>query len=175
MNESHSSLKYYKYGSCTFSEKLSLSLNIHIVLSLLIVLVTFGIQITLFFKQRKLKNERELGIMVVTYNNNGVTISRRSANQSLGRKLINYDRTVVSPKGSFLVFVSNALRVLILMLLFFIQGSSYPSIVLQFEAYVEFCVFFVLFPLIETIFSPTLSYTMIDYITLHRRAYTVNV
>ena len=84
LNESHSSVKYYKYGSCTFSEKLTLSRNIHIVLSLLIVLLTFGIQITLFFKQRKLKNEQALGIMVVTYNNDGVNNFQKECKSIVG-------------------------------------------------------------------------------------------
>ena len=137
------------------------------------VLFTIGIQITLFLRQRQLRKERASGIIVVTYNNDGVTISRRCADESLGRKLINYDRTVVSPKASFLVFLSNVLRACLHILLYTIEGTSYPSIVSQFAIYVEFCVFFFLFTLVEHYFSPILFNTLIDYIPWHNSAYIV--
>ena len=133
------------------------------------VLFTFGIQITLFLKQRQLKKERESGMMEITYNESGVTISRRRA----GRRLINYDRTVVSPKASFLVFLSNVLRACLHILLYSIEGSSDPSFVTQFAVYVEYCVLFFLFTLIETYFSPILFNTIIDYIPWHNSAYIV--
>ena len=173
LNESLSSFKYY--GSCNIWEQLPLSLGIHFVLMIFCVLFTFGIQIALIFKQRQLKEKRESGIMVITYDEDGVTISRRSADKSLGHKLINFNRTVVSPKASFLVFLSNVWRACLHVLLYSIEGTSYPSIVSQFAVYVEFCVLFFLFTLIETYFSPQLLTTIIDYIPWHRRAYTVNV
>ena len=176
LNESRSSFKYY--GSCNASnawDKAPLSFGIFLVMTILFVLFTFGIQITLFFKQRQLKKERASGIMVITYNSDGVTISRRCADESLGRKLINYDRSVVSPKASFLVFLSNVLRACLHILLYSIEGTSYPSIVSQFAIYVEFCVFFFLFMLVEHYFSPILFNTIIDYIPWHNREYIVPV
>ena len=173
LNESHSSFKYY--GLCSFRED-PLSLGIHFILMIFFVLFTFGIQITLFFKQRKLKKERASGIMAIIYNNDGVTISRRCADESLGRKLINYNRTVVSPKASFWVFLSNALRVLILVLLFSIEDTtSDPPIILQFVVYVDLCVHFFLFTLVEHYFSPILFDAIIHYIPWHDRAYIVPV
>ena len=167
----HYSFKYY--GLCSFWEE-SLALGIYFALVIFFVLFTFGIQITLFFRLRKLKKEKASGIMLVTYNNNGVTISRRCADESIGRRLINFDRTVVSPKASFWVFLSKAL--LVLLLLFLKEGStSDPSIVLQFVVYVDFCVHFFLFTLMEHYFSPILFNTIIDYIPWHNREYIVPV
>ena len=171
-DEFHSSFK--SYGSC--QEEIPLSLDIIMVLSLFLVLFTFGTQIALFFKQRQLKKERASGIMVMTYNKAGVTISRRCADQSLGRKLINYDRNVVSPKASFFVFLSNALHVLIILLLFSMEeATSDPSIILQFFKYVDFCVHFFLFTLVEHYFSPILFDAIIGYIPWHNHAYIVPV
>ena len=166
------SFKYY--GLCSFQED-PLSLCIHFMLMIFFVLFTFGIQITLFFKQRQLKKERASGIMIITYNNDGVTITRRCADESLGRKLINFNRTVVSPKASALVFLSNVLRVCLHILLYSIDGSSDPSFVTQFAVYVEYCVLFFLFTLIETYFSPILFNTIIDYIPWYNREYIVTV
>ena len=169
--EFHSSFK--SYGSC--QEEIPLSLDIIMVLSLFLILFTFGTQIALFFKQRQLRKERASGITVVIYNIDGVTISSRSADRSVGRKLIDFNRTVVSPKAGFLVFLANALRVFIHILLYLFEGSSYPSSVSQFAIYVEFCVLFFLLPVVETYYSPTLLNTMIDYIPCHRHAYVVDV
>ena len=169
----HSSFKYY--GLCDIWEE-SLSLSINFVSMIFFVLFTLGIQITLFFRQRQLEKERATGIMVITYNNDGVTISRRCADELLSHKLVNYNRTVVSPKASFWLFLSNALRVLILLLLFLIEDTtSDPSIILQFVVYVDLCVHFFLFPLMEHYFSPILFSTIIDYIPWHNRAYIVPV
>ena len=170
----HSPFKYF--GACSFPEE-SPALDIQFALMIFFVLFTLGIQITLFFKQRQLWKERTSGILVVTYNNEGVTISRRCADESLGRKLINYDRTVVSPKASFWVFLSNALRVLILVLVFSIEDctTSDPSIILQFYVYVDLCVHFFLFTLVEHYFSPILFNAIFDYIPWHNRAYIVPV
>ena len=178
LNESHSSFKYVYYSTCNTWEELPLSIGISFVMILLFYLFTFGIQITLYFKQRQLQKERESGIIVITYNNDGVKISRRCADKLLGRKLVNYDRTVVSPKASFWVFLSNVLRSSLHTLLLLIDGSSDPSIVSQFVVllnYLDFCVLFFLFPLIETYFSPILLNTIIDYIPWHNRAYIVTV
>ena len=172
LNESHSSFKYY--GLCSFRED-PLSLGIHLILMIFFVLFTFGIQITLFFKQRQLKKERSSGIMVITYNHDGVTISRRCADQSLGHKLINFDRTVVSPKASFFLFLSNFLRLSLHIILLSIDGPLVPSIISQFAVYLDFCVLFFLFTLVEHYFSPTLFNTIIDYIPWHNREYIVPV
>ena len=176
LNESRSSFQYY--GSCNASnawDKAPLSFGIFLVMTILFVLFTFGIQITLFFKQRQLKKERSSGIMVITYNHDGVTISRRCADQSLGHKLINFDRTVVSPKASFFLFLSNFLRLSLHIILLSIDGPLGPSIISQFAVYLDFCVLFFLFTLVEHYFSPTLFNTIIDYIPWHNREYIVPV
>ena len=166
---------FNNFGSCLLWEHSPFSYDSLIVLSLSLVLFTSVIQIVLFFKHRQLEKQRARGIMVVTYNRDGVTISSRSVDQPLCRKLSNFNRTVVTPKASFLAFLSNLLRVFIHILIYKIEGPpsdrSDPSIFTQFIIYLEFCVLFFIFTLIETIFSPTLLNTLIDYMPCHRQAY----
>ena len=176
-NAVRSRTSFNNFGSCLIWEHSPFSYDILIVLSLSLVLLTFGIQIALFYKHRQLEEQRERGIMVVTYNKDGVTISSRSPDQQLCRKLINFNRTVVTPKASFLAFLSNVLRIFIHILIYKVEGPpSDPSIFTQFIIYIEFCVLFFIFTLIETIFSPTLFNTLMDYIPCRSPAYiTVNV
>ena len=127
------SFKYY--GLCSFRED-PLSLDIYFILTIFFVLFTFGIQIALFFKHRQLEKQRARGIMVVTYKRDGVTISTRSADQSLCRKLTNFNRTVVTPKASFLAFLSNVLRVFLHIIIYKIEGPpSDPSILMDFQKF----------------------------------------
>ena len=169
--ESHTSFKYF--GSCILWELTPFSNDILILLSYFFVLFTLGAQIAIYFKQRQLVRQRAKGIMVDTYKRDGITISSRREDQSSCHKLINFDRTVVAPKASFLAFLSTVMRTVFYILLYAIEGSTDPSTVFQFAIYVEFCVLFFIFTLIETIFSPTLFNTLIDYIPCRRRSHNV--
>ena len=170
-SESQTSFKYF--GSCILWEQSPFSNDILIVLSYFSVVFTFGTQIVLYFKHMELEKQRARGIMVATYKRDGVTISTRREDQSSCHKLINFDRTVVAPKASFLAFISTVVRVVFYILLYAMEGSTDPSFVFQFAIYVEFCVHFFIFTLIETIFSQTLFNTLIDYIPCRRRSYNV--
>ena len=104
-------------------------------LSYFSVLFTFGTQIVLYFKHRELEKQRAIGIMVDTYKRDGVT---RREDQSSCHKLINFDRTVIAPKASFLAFLSTVVRIVFYILLYAMEGSTDPSFVFQFAIYVEF-------------------------------------
>ena len=131
--------------------------------------VTLISQILCFFCQRKLEKERDEGIMVVIYNEDGVTISRRGPNLETSRKLQNFFRSVVIPKASFISFISGLSIYFLWGFFFFTIDSSFWFDILLF---IHFSQLFFFHTLIETIFSPTLLNSLIDFIPCFRRTYT---
>ena len=134
------------------------------------IFVTFISQILCFLCQRKLEKEREEGIMVVIYNEDGVTISRRGPNLETSRKLQNYLRSVVSPKASFISFISG---LSFYFLGFFLFLTTESSFVLDILLFILFSQFFFFHTFIETIYSPALLNSFIDFFPCSRRTYQV--
>ena len=59
-----------------------------------IVPIGFVDQIAIFVRQRQLEKQKAGGIMVIVYERDGVTISRRTPDEPSCHKLWRYDRTV---------------------------------------------------------------------------------
>ena len=133
------------------------------------IFVTFISQNLCFLKQRKLEKERDEGIMVVNYNEDGVTISKKGPNLQTSRKLQKYLRTVVSPKASFISFISGLSVYFLWGFFFFTIDSSFWFDILLF---IHFSQLFFFHTLIETIFSPTLLNSLIDFFPCFRRTNT---
>ena len=146
---------------------------VFIVSHIICLFVTFISQILCFLCQRKLEKERDEGIMVVIYNEDGVTISRRGPNFETSRKLQNFFRSVVSPKASFISFIYG---LLIYFLGSFLLLTTESSFVLDILLFSFFSQFFFFHTLIETIYSRTLLNSFIDFFPCSRRTYqAVNV
>ena len=67
----------------------------------LFIATTSITHIFLFLRQRQLEKQRAEGIRVITYNRDGVTISRRAPDLQSSHKLWKHYRTVVTPQASF--------------------------------------------------------------------------
>ena len=143
---------------------------VFIVSHIVCLFVTFISQILCFLCQRKLEKERDEGIMVVIYNADGVTISRRGPNLETSRKLQNFFRSVVSPKASFISLIYGLSNYF---LGFFLLLTTESSLVLDILLFSFFSQFFFFHPLIETIYSPTLLNSFIDFFPCSRRTYHV--
>ena len=116
------------------------------------VLITLTTHILLFYRVRELEKERAVGIMVVNYQRDGVTISKRGPDLQTSKKLWMYNRTVVSPKASFISFIFNILFKTIIAFLTFNYGLRFQSI----QRVMVLCHHFCFLPFIEAIFSPSL-------------------
>ena len=153
------------------SWKFSFYYTVKVASYLLILLITFGIHIALIIKQRKLEKLRSDGIMVVTYNENGVTISSRSPNLQLSQLICKHHRTVVTPIASFVSFLFNILTLIVISFFFFTTDN--PASYAQLIIIVVICQLFFVNTLIETILSPTLRSTLKSYLLCRRQAYHV--
>ena len=128
----------------------------------------------LFKKQNQLQKQRAEGIMVVTYNQDNVTIQMRCPDTKTGRKLSKFYRTAVTPKASFLSYLLLILYHSLNGYFLFSMGTSGPQVCGQFTINLTLFVHFFLHSLTETIFSPTVQRTMINVIWCYRRrAYPV--
>ena len=142
----------------------SIHYNVISLLTYSITLITLCTQIALFIRQRQLERQRAEGVMVIYYNSDGVTMSRRTPDQPSCQQLWRHKRTVVSPEASFLTFLLRILLVIPQACHYFIgiHGSSGPTILVQFVIFYVFCKYFFLKSLIETLFSPTLRNSLTD-------------
>ena len=118
------------------------------VLSFLITLTT---HILIFYRVRELEKERAGGIMVVNYQRDGVTISKRGPDLQTSKKLWMYSRTVVSPKASLISFIYNILFKIMIISLLFVYGLR-----IQTMQIIVLCHLFCFCNLLEAIFSPSL-------------------
>ena len=148
---------------------MSISYNFFGLSNLLYISISFLSQIALYIRQRQLEKQRADGIMVITYNRDGVTISRRSPDQPSCHKLWKHNRTVVSPKASLLSFLLSMHIVLLNGFIFSNLGPSGPTIYGQLFNFLSFCILFFLYSFIEAIFSPTLRSSLLDVFTCYRR------
>ena len=181
-NQSHTSFGWY--SSCSKIPILwegligSIASNTFVMSLMVINPIAIGIQISLFMKKRQLQKQRADGIMVITYNRDGVSISSRARDQTSCHKLWRYNRTVVSPQASLCSFLISACFVLVQGTLYFGIGNSGPSLFSQFITFTTFPQQFFLCTFIETIFSPTLRNSLPDFIPCFRRGpayHVVNV
>ena len=139
--------------------------------ALVILIVIF--QILLFKRQRQVERQADEGIITITYNREGVSISTRSPNLQASQQLRKHNRTVVTPKASFLSFLLTLLSTLGGGIIFFTMNSEGPSIYGQFILFTQICVFFFLNTLVETIFSPRLCNSLLDFLPGYQRIYHV--
>ena len=175
------------WQSCCYKIKMlwedsiqSISYNVNSPIVFLITLLTLFTCIALYFKKRQLENQRidQLrGIEIVSFSGEGVTMSRRSPDQPPATRQIlwKHYRTVVSPKASFVLFLTKLVVVIPHIALYF-QGfvdPSGPPLFGQFFAFIVFCKAFFLVTLIETIFSPTLRNSLTDFVPCCRQEYRV--
>ena len=180
LNFNKSNTSFVWYSSCSKTpfllEEENWSYNMQLVTIPLSLFITLVVNILLFFRKRLLEKVRAEGIMVVNYSCDGVEISRRKENNPAFHKLNNFNRTVVTPKASFLVFIVNSLYYFTVILSYLSATPSGMPVVGQFFIFLTFSNMFFLNLLMETIFSPPLRNSVTDVLLFYRRAYhAVNV
>ena len=147
--------------------------NIFALSHVAIVSIGFGIQITIFVKQRQLAKQQADGSMVVRYNKkDGASISRGNP-QSPCHKLWRHNRTVLTPHASLSSFIISLTLILLKVYFFYNMGPSGPSVVGEFLIFYSASVCFFPYNFIETICSPTLRNSLMDRIPWWRREYHV--
>ena len=177
MNEPHTS--FILYSSCSkipmIWQELTGSLfnNVFALSHIVVILFGFGTHIALLLSQRQLKKHIADGIVIITYNMDSVTVSRRTPDLPSCHKLFRHHRTVVAPQASFLSFLLNLLIVMILGIFFFFMGPSGPPLWQQFFLFTTHSMHFFLFNFIETICSPKLRNSLMDFCPCRRRQYNV--
>ena len=179
--KSHTSLLYY--SSCLKKPILwkefhwSLYYNVFDLSDIVIVSITFCIQIALYLRQKNLENQRAEGIMVITYNRDDITISNRRPHQPSCHKLWRHNRTVVTPQASFFSHLLTFNLVLLSSNFLHDMGPSVLRVAGQLTISTLFCTLFFLYNFIETMFSPTLRNSLPDVFPClyrhRRRAYHV--
>ena len=174
-NESHT--QFVLYSSCFKIpiiwklEMISWSYIVFTIFHSLICPFALYIHYMLFKKQNQLEKQKAEGIMIVIYNQENVTIQKRSPDAETVRKLTNFYRTVVTPKASFLSFLLLFVYKSLNGYLFFniAMGTSGPQVWEQFIINSTLFVHFFLQSLTETIFSPTVLRTLMNVIPCQRR------
>ena len=179
-NPLHTSL--FWYSSCSKIEILweefdtSIAYNIFSVSSIVIVSATIIAHILLLVRHRQLRKKVAEGRMVITYNVGGVMISRRNEDSSSCRKLWRHERTAVTPQASLVSFIFRLVAILHKGTLYHVPGSSGLSPWAQFLIFTIFSQIFFMSNLIETLLSPNLRNSLIDFFLSRRYAYiTTNV
>ena len=178
LNYNESQTNFVMLSSCTKIpinwEESTWSYDMLFVSCLLMTLMTFCIHIALILRKKQLEKLKADGIMIITYNQDGVTISRRTTDQQSSNTLRNYNRTVVTPKASFFIFLGNVLFGVFTFMLYYFFGSSPSEMHFGYcLVFLNSCRFFLLNNFIATIFSPNLRSTLIDFFPCNRRAYHV--
>ena len=155
------------YSSCSKVPMLweeftgSIYYNVFALSQLIIVSITFGTQIAIMVRRKQLEKQRPDETMVVTYNHDGVTISRSNPDRPSCHKLWRHNRTVVTPHASLL---SHLFRLLILLLAICSHyGPPGLQVVEQLIISITFCTLFFLYSFIETICSPNLRNSLIEF------------
>ena len=176
-NESHTQFVFY--SSCSKTpiiwklEKVSWSYIVSMIVHSLICLLTFYTQYMIYKKHKQLVKQKVEGIMVINYNQDNVTIQKRSPDKETGRKLTNFYRTVVTPSSSFLSFLLLTLRYSLHGYIFFSMGTSGPQVWGQYTINLTLFVHFFLHSLTESIFSPSVRRSLINFIPGHRSVHPV--
>ena len=137
------------------------------------VCITFVVQILLVIRRRQLEKQVADGIMVVIYNMDGVSISRRTPDQLSCQKLQRHNRMVVTPQASSISFMMSLLVILLQGKIFHFMGPRGLPIYVQFLVFSTFSQVFFLYTFLETILSPTLRNSLTDVFPQWRRQYLV--
>ena len=147
------------------------SYDIHVVTTLLCFIITLATYVAVFVMKKHLETLKAEGVMTITYNQEGVTISRRKPDNPTIFKLRNYNRTVVVPRASFLLFLLNVFNYILQAMMYYLDLAT----TIWGHSFVFFipCRLFLFDILIATIFSPSLRNTLIDMFPWHRRTYHV--
>ena len=165
------------YSSCSKIEFLweefntSIANNIHAYTSIVIVTISIIAHLVLRVRHRQLREKIDEGIMVITYNVDGVTISRRNEDSSSCKKLWRHERTAVTPQASLVSFIFQLVAVLFQGTLFHFSGSSGLPPWAQFLIFAAFSQIFFFYNFIETVFSPNLQNSLIDFFSSRRYTY----
>ena len=170
------------YSSCSKMKMLweefntSIPYNMISISSIAIVAITIIAHILILVRHRQLRKKKAEGIMVIIYNLDGVVISRRNEDSTSCRKLWRHDRTAVTPQASLFSFIYQSIAFLLQGMLYLITGSSGLPPWGQFLTFTIFSQVFFMSNLIETVFSPILRNSLIDFFFSKRYACpTVNV
>ena len=170
------------YSSCSKIKILweefnaSIAYNMFSISSIAIVAITIIAHMLILVRHRQLRKKKAEGIMVEIYNLEGVVISRRKEDSTSSRKLWRHDRTAVTPQASLFSFIYQLIAILLTGTLYHITGSSGLPPWGQFLFFTIFSQVFFMSNLIETVFSPNLQNSLIDFFSSRRDAYpTVNV
>ena len=126
--------------------------------SLFIALAT---HILLFYRVGELGKKRAEGNMVVNYQRDGVTISKREPDLQTSKKLWMYNRTIVSPKASLMSFIFNILFRIIIQIM--IQNKKNLGLNFQHLQIMLLCHYFCFCNMVEAFFSPSLRQNMPGY------------
>ena len=176
-NTLHTSLFYY--SSCSKIDILweefntSIAYNMNSASSIVILSITIIAHILLLVRQRQLRKKTAEGIMVITYNVDGVIISRRNEDSSSFKKLWRHERTAVTPQASLFSFILRLVVGLIESTIYHITTSSGLSHWAQFLIFTIFSQIFFLCNMIETVFSPNLRNSLNDFFSSRRYAYNI--
>ena len=156
----------YKIPMLWVESTWSISYNVTTTICYSITFITLCTHILLYIRKRQLEKQsadQQRGTLIVSFTGEDVAILRRGPDEPSGQQLWRYYSTVVSPKASFLVFLLRLFLVLPHAFYYFKgQSLSGPPLVGQFLIFLIFCIAFFLTTLVETIFSPTLSNSLID-------------
>ena len=156
-SDSHTTFAWYSFCSnkpFIFEER-SFSYSLQIAINMLIYLTTLVSHILYFHKKRQIE-QRSDEVLVANFNlEDGVTITRRMEAQPSSNYLRNFQRTVVAPKASLVVFIVGMIYRFVLIFFYIIMSTTGLSIGGQFILFVTFCKIFFLDSFLVTYFSPT--------------------
>ena len=176
-NESHSLHIFYSFCSkkpILWEEFQGSSANkMFAMTQMTLMALTFISQIFIFLRKKHLEKQRREGIMVIIYEMDGVTMSRRGPDVRSSGKLWRHNRTAVTPKASFVSFLLSLMSHLLRVYFILTVCTSGLSILGQFVISLHFCYLFLIDSLIETAFSPKLRNSLSDFFLCSNRAYHV--
>jgi len=180
LDSDNSSTSLFFYSSCSKIEMLwdqfntSIYLNVFSISSMAIVLITVFIHILLLKKHRQLRKKKADGTMIISYNGDGISMTRRQADKQLCHKLWKHERTVITPKASQFSFIVRLFFIPFTGIVFHTAGSHHLwPLYAQLLIFTLFSQVFVLNNIVETIFSPNLRYSLIDFFGLIKQSYPV--
>ena len=175
LNYDKSQTIFFWFSSCSgipfLWEEAALIYNMQSVTIVTMLIITFGCNLIIYVRKRQLEKVRAGVIMIVNYSLDGIMISRRREDEPSSHALKNFNRTVVTPKASFFGFLVNAVHYLIFLLLYLNVTSPGPPVLGQFFLFLQFSVMFSLNISIETILSPSLKNSVIEFFPCFRHVF----
>ena len=176
LDSNKSSTSLFWYSSCSKVKILwekfntSIAYNMLSFSSVAVILATIFTHILLIKRQRQLKKQLAASTMVVTYNKDGTSISKRAEVKFISKTLFKHERTVITPKASQVSFLMRLLGIPLESILFYSVGSSRLPPGAQIFLFTLFSQVLLLTNVVETICSPKLRNSFIDYFQTDRYA-----